>query len=243
MDRYEVEDILGEFKFCKFRGKDGTIPYRLHIPDGGAEGAPVVLFMHGAGERGTDNTLPLRAALDVFTKCNPETKEAVFIVPQCPRDETWVNYPWDHGSYSIKEIDETWELKGVVKLLKFNVRKLKADADRIYVMGLSMGGFATWDLIARHGELFAAAMPICGSGDPSMAEKIKDIPIHAFHGEVDDTVPARGSREMVEALKAVGGNIEYTEFPGIGHWSWDLACSYPDIGKWMFSHRLSDRQA
>jgi len=250
MERYEVEDILGEFEFCEYKGECGTIPYRLHIPEGGAKGAPVVLFMHGAGERGTDNTLPLRAALDVFAKCNPETKSAVFIVPQCPRggtpddptEHTWIEFPWDLGSYSVDKTPETWELKAVVELLKKNVAELEADADRVYVMGLSMGGFATWDLIMRHGELFAAAMPICGAGDPTKAEQIKDIPIRTFHGDVDDTVPPKGTREMAAALKAAGArDFEYVEFPGIGHWSWDSACSYPGIGAWMFSQRLSDR--
>ena len=129
MDRYEVEDILGEFKFCEYSGAKGTIPYRLHIPEGGAKGAPVVLFMHGAGERGTDNTLQLRAALDVFARCNPEVKSAVVIAPQCPRlcppetevEETWVKYPWHLGNYSVDETPETWELETVVELLKKNM--------------------------------------------------------------------------------------------------------------------------
>ena len=251
MERYEVEDILGEFAFCEYKGDVAPIPYRLHLPEGGGEGAPVVLFMHGAGERGTDNTLQLRAALDVFAKCNPEVKDAVLIVPQCPlhfppensKEDTWVNYPWYCGNYSVAETEETWELKEVVELLEENLEALHADRDRVYVMGLSMGGFATWDLIMRHGELFAAAMPICGAADPTMAEKIKDIPIRTFHGEIDDVVPPSGTREMAKALTEAGASdFKYVEFPGIGHWSWDLACSYPDIGKWMFSKRLGDRQ-
>ena len=251
MDRYEVEDILGEFKFCSHTTEEGTIPYRLHIPENGSAGAPVVLFMHGAGERGEENTLPLRAALDVFAKSNPEVASAVIIVPQCPRidphdgvtEEMWVKSAWDRGNYKVDDVPESWEIKVVVDLLKKNIEELHADADRVYVMGLSMGGFATWDLIMRHGDLFAAAMPICGAGDPSKAGLIKDIPIRTFHGEVDDTVPPEGTREMAQVLKEVGAkDFEYIEFPGIGHWSWDLACSYPGIGAWMFSKRLSDRK-
>ena len=246
MERYEVEDILGEFDFCEYKNSKGTIPYRIHIPEGGADGAPLVLFMHGAGERGTDNTLQLRAALDVFAKCNPEAATAVIIAPQCPRndppenpeEETWVKYPWHLGCYSTDEIPETWELEAVVELLKQNIKELGVDADRVYVMGLSMGGFATWDLITRHTELFAAAMPICGAGDPSKAEKIKDMPIRTFHGGADDVVPPSGTREMAEALKKAGAaDFEYTEFPGVGHFSWDAACSTPGIGAWMFSQR------
>ena len=246
MERYEVEDILGEFERRIYKGSVGEIPYRIHIPEGGANGAPLVLFMHGAGERGTDNELPLRAALDVFAKCNPEVKSAVLIAPQCPlhfpednsAEETWVKFPWHLGCYSTEEIPETWECEAVVELLKQNIDELGVDADRVYVMGLSMGGFATWDLIARHTELFAAAMPICGAGDPSKAEKIKNIPIRTFHGGADDVVPPTGTREMAKALREAGAvDFDYVEFPGIGHFSWDLACSYPDIGRWMFSQR------
>ena len=164
MERYEVEDILGEFRFKEYKGEKGTIPYRIHIPDGGAKGAPVVLFMHGAGERGTDNCLQLRAALDVFAKSNPEVATAVVIAPQCPRYENddlneegfWVLSPWGLGNFDTTVVKESWELETVVELLKKEIAELGADADRVYVMGLSMGGFATWDLISRHGELFAA---------------------------------------------------------------------------------------
>ncbi len=250
MERYEVEDLLGEFEFLEYTNERGTIPYRRHIPEGGAKGAPLVLFMHGAGERGTDNCLPLRAAIDTFVKCNPETKEAVFIVPQCPRqtgkngeeEGFWVLSPWGLGNFDSSRVEESWELANVFEILKKNIKELEVDTDRIYVMGLSMGGFATWDLISRHGEYFAAAMPICGGADPALAEKIKDIPIRTFHGAEDDIVPPSGTREMAEALRAAGAaDFDYVEFPGVNHWSWDPACAYPGIGKWMFSQRLSNR--
>ena len=251
MERYPVEDILGEFDFCEYKGEKGTIPYRIHIPEGGAKGAPVVLFMHGAGERGTDNCLPLRAALDVFASSNPEVASAVVIAPQCPRYEKddpneegfWVLSPWGVGNFDATKVEESWELETVVELLKYEIKRLGADADRVYVMGLSMGGFATWDLISRHGELFAAAMPICGGADPANAEKIKDIPIRTFHGGADDTVPPSATRGMAEALRAAGArDFDYIEFPGVGHFSWDAACSYPGIGAWMFAQNRKDRK-
>lgn len=248
MERYEVENTLGEFKFCEYRSERGTIPYRLHIPESGAEGAPLVLFMHGAGERGTDNCLPLRAALDVFAKSNPEVASAVILVPQCPMVEEngdegfWVRSPWGVGNYDATEVEESWELEAVVGLLEKTVAELGVDADRVYVMGLSMGGFATWDLISRHGELFAAAMPICGGADPANAEKIKDIPIRTFHGAVDDIVPPAATREMAEALAPIAADFKYVEFPGVGHFSWDAACSYPGIGAWMFAQNRKNRK-
>ena len=241
-NRYPVEDILGEFSKETYTGAFGTIPYRLYIPASGAKNAPVVLFMHGAGERGTDNELPLRAALEAFTKSNPVVHDAIFIVPQCPEEEQWVMTPWYDVSYSVEKVPESWENKTVLEILEKVVSETGADRDRIYVMGLSMGGFATWDLIMRHGELFAAAMPICGGADPTQAEKVKDIPIQTFHGDIDEAVPVDGTRQMVAALKAVGGNITYTEYPGAGHWTWDMACSTDGIGEWMFSKRLSDRK-
>ena len=242
MERYAVEDILGELSREEYTSSLGTSPYRLFIPEDGGCGKPVVLFMHGAGERGADNELPLRTALEAFVKSNEIVKNAIFIVPQCPTDEQWVMTPWSKVSYSVDEIPESWEIKTVLEILEKVVSENNADRDRIYVMGLSMGGYATWDLIMRHGELFAAAMPICGGADPTKADKVKDIPIRTFHGDIDDSVPVEGTRAMVEAIKALGGNIEYTEYPGLGHGIWDKACSSEGIGDWMFSKRLSDRK-
>lgn len=250
MERYEVEDTLGEFGFFTYEGTRGTIQYRVHIPEGGSKGAPVILFMHGAGERGDDNCLQLRAALPVFAKCNPEVKSAVIIAPQCPRYEKnnpeeegfWVLSPWGVGNYDATKVEESWELETVVELLKYELKKLEADEDRVYVMGLSMGGFATWDLISRHGELFAAAMPICGGADPANAEKIKDIPIRTFHGDVDESVPVSATRGMAEALSPIAADFKYIEFPGTNHWSWDPACSYPGIGAWMFAQNRKNRK-
>lgn len=242
MEKYAIEEILGDFSREEYKGEKGVTPYRLYVPAGGGNGKPIVLFMHGAGERGTDNTLQFRAAIDVFVRSNEEVKDAVYVLPQCPENEQWVMTPWAEGNYSVDEVAESWELQNVVRIIDKVADETAADRDRIYVMGISMGGFATWDLIMRHGELFAAAMPICGGADPSQAEKIKDIPIQTFHGEVDDVVPPSGTREMVSALKAVGANITYTEFPGVNHWSWDAACSTEGIGKWMFSKKLSDRK-
>lgn len=242
MEKYPIEDFLGEFLKKEYTSEKGTTPYRLFIPDGGGKGKPVVLFMHGAGERGCDNELPLRAAIDVFVTSNEVVRDAIYIVPQCPKDEQWVKTPWNNGNYSVDTVPESWEIENVLKILENVISEYKADRNRIYVMGISMGGFATWDLIMRHGELFAAAMPICGGADPSKAYKVKDIPIRTFHGNCDDTVPVEGTRAMVAAIKELGGKTEYTEFDGVGHWSWDAACSTEGIGDWMFSQQLSSRK-
>lgn len=241
MERYPIEDFLGEFSRETYTCDLGTIPYRLHVPENGTKNKPVVLFMHGAGERGCDNELPLRAAIDVFVRSNEEVRDAIYILPQCPRDEQWVMTPWSNVSYSVDEVPESWEIKVVLKILEKVLTQTEADRNRVYVMGISMGGYATWDLIMRHGEIFAAAMPICGGADPAKADLVKDIPIKTFHGAIDDSVPVEGTRQMVAAIEEVGGNIGYTEFPDIAHWSWDLACSSEGIGAWMFSQHRCDK--
>lgn len=242
MIRYEVENILAPFGAHVFETEEGSIPYRIYVPEGQRENLPVLLFMHGAGERGSENHPQLVTAIAAFAKNNPEAKDSIIIAPQCPADTQWVNTPWYEVDYKVDEIPESWQLKVVMKILDSVVEQYKADRDRLYVMGLSMGGFATWDLLMRHGDVFAAGMPICGGADPSKAQLLKDIPIRTFHGDVDDAVLVQGTRNIYNAIVAAGGKkIEYKEYAGEGHWVWDMACSEPGIGAWLYSNRRSDR--
>jgi dienelactone hydrolase len=109
--------------------------------------------------------------------------------------------------------------------------------DRVYVTGISMGGFATWETLIRYPEKFAAAIPVCGGGDVSHADRIKNIPIWAFHGANDSTVPVQCSRSMVEMIERAGGHPRYTEYPGVGHNSWDCAYAEPELLSWLFSQK------
>ncbi len=240
----DVEKYFEKLVKEEYAGEKGTTPYCLALPkDAEKRNLPIVLFMHGAGERGCDNDTQLRTAIVPYLESAPNVREAIWIIPQCPVDEQWVATPWTKVCYSVDEVPETWEISNVLKILDSVAAKYGADRDRIYVMGISMGGYATWDLIMRHGELFAAAMPICGGSDPTKAELVKDIPIRTFHGDIDEAVPVDGTRRMVEAVKAAGGTkLEYTEYPGLGHFVWDNAVSTEGIGEWMFSQRLSDRK-
>lgn len=243
MIRYEVENILAPFGEGIYEAAEGAIPYRFYVPEGNAEKLPVLLFLHGAGERGSDNHLQLRAALEAFAKNNPEAENSIIIVPQCPAETQWVNTPWYEINYSVDEIEESWQLKTVMKILDKVVCEYKADRDRIYIMGLSMGGFGTWDMLMRHGDVFAAGMPICGGADPSKAPLLTDIPIRTFHGDVDDAVLVQGTRNIYNAIIEAGGKkIEYKEYKGEGHWVWDMACSEKGIGAWLYSHKRSDRK-
>ena len=265
MCKFEVEQILGDFSAKTFpvdptdtefiKQSAGwaslvgnvpeTLPYRLYVPEKAPEDKkerPVLIFMHGAGERGSENCLQITVALPVLAKTNPELKDFIIIAPQCPAETQWVYSPWMNVNYSGDEIPESWQLRTVMKILDSVCDEYGGDRDRVYVMGLSMGGYATWDLISRHPNVFAAAMPICGGADPSKAEILKSIPIHTFHGAEDPTVPVQGTRNVCEAIKAAGGTkLTYTEYEGVGHNSWDLACSAEGMVKWMLSNRLSDR--
>ncbi|MCA9047007.1 MAG: prolyl oligopeptidase family serine peptidase, partial [Planctomycetaceae bacterium] len=125
----------------------------------------------------------------------------------------------------------------VLELLDQLIKTHAIDEDRIYVMGLSMGGYGTWDLLARHPEKFAAGVPICGGGDEKQAAKIKEMPIWVFHGDADTAVKVERSRNMVAAIKEAGGKPKYTEYPGVGHNSWTPAINEPEILPWLFSQK------
>jgi len=116
-------------------------------------------------------------------------------------------------------------------------RRYRVDAARIYVTGLSMGGFATWELAARHPERYAAVIPVCGVGDPSRAHRLRDLPVWAFHGALDDVVPLSGSQDMIDAIKAAGGNPRFTIYPQAGHDSWTETYANDEIYSWLIQQR------
>ncbi|MBN2780677.1 MAG: prolyl oligopeptidase family serine peptidase, partial [Candidatus Marinimicrobia bacterium] len=126
----------------------------------------------------------------------------------------------------------------VTELLGALQKELPVDPRRLYVTGLSMGGYGTWDLISRMPEMFAAAAPVCGGGDEKQASRLTELPVWVFHGADDTTVPPQRSRNMVDAIRAAGGKkIRYTEYPGVGHGSWKPAYADPKLMKWMFRQR------
>ena len=149
-----------------------------------------------------------------------------------------MNTPWGKGSYSISGIPISKELDLVVQILGAVEKEFRIDSSRIYVTGQSMGGYGTWDIVLRHPNRFAAAVPVCGAGDPTQAKSIAHIPIWAFHGDKDTAVPTKGSREMIEALKQAGSKGKYTEYPGVGHNSWSRAWSEEDLVPWLFKQHI-----
>jgi predicted peptidase len=223
-----------------------TLPYRLLRPDGVEAGKkyPLVLVLHGAGERGTDNAKQL---IHVWEKGTgplgrPEFKaaKAFALLPQCPDGRQWVNVPWGKGSYTSPEISEPLDL--ALKLTDAAIKEHPIDPDRVYVMGLSMGGYGTFDAVQRRPELFAAAVPVCGAMDVSKAKAVSGVAVWAFHGDKDTVVPPSGSREAVAALKAAGGNPRYTEYPGVGHNSWSPAFRERELWTWLFAQKRGGRK-
>ena len=198
---------------------------------------PLVVFMHGAGERGNDNAAQLKNATRfILAYMREKGADGYFLAAQCPSGQQWVDTPWGNLAHRMNE--KPSESMGLLLELVGKMRMLPSvDASRVYVTGLSMGGYGTWDAVQRHPDWFAAALPCCGGGDTTLAWKIRDVPIWTFHGAKDQTVPVTRSRDMVSALWAVGGNIRYREYPDLSHGCWDRTYSDEAVLKWLFSQR------
>lgn len=236
------------FEAHTFLASDGTcLPYRLYVPYDydASRNYPVLLFLHGAGERGADNLKQLNLMLpDLFrNRSGTPLTDAIIVAPQCPNEpERWVDTSWLDGNYSTDQVKISNELSAVMELLGKISSEYSVDADRRYVMGLSMGGFGTWDLLMRYPDYFAAGIPICGGADPARAAQLACMPVWTFHGSADAVVPVSGTREMVAALKAAGSTcIRYEEFEGEGHVIWGTVAARKDVINWLFEQKLSDR--
>lgn len=226
-----------------FDSNKKSIPFRILFPENFDTSRlyPIVLFFHGAGERGSDNKQQTINGGRLFLdKENRERFPCIVIFPQCPENERWVIADWTADSNSFTE-NPAEPMRLAIGLLEKICVSYKIDLSRIYVAGLSMGGFATWDIICRYPNKFAAAIPICGGGDEKMADKIKDVPIWAFHGDKDNVVKVIRTRNMISAIKMAGGNPKYTEYKNVAHGSWIKAFSEPDLLTWMFSRQLNKK--
>jgi len=215
------------------------LPYRLLKPAkfDPSQKYPLVVFLHGAGERGDDNKVQLvHGMADFASPANREKYPAVVIAPQCPKNEKWVDVDWGTLKHDMPEKPAS-PMRLTHELMAALEKEFPIDADRIYITGLSMGGYGTWDALQRHPHRFAAAIPICGGGDPKFADQIKHIPIWAFHGTQDTAVKPERSRAMIDAIKAAGGTPKYTEYPEAGHDSWSATYKNPDVHAWLFAQR------
>ena len=206
-----------------------TLPYRFVEPKNysASKKYPVVLFLHGAGEMGTDNERHINNAKKMF-EYNGDFLSQAFVI--CPQTNEW----WDVDRNASG--DKKGMLGSVLNLLDELSKNYSFDSDRIYVTGLSMGGYATWNLLQQYGDIFAAGMPICGGGNANMANKLIQIPIRIYHSADDPTVSVTQSRNMYNAIVASGGKkAKYIELDGLGHNCWDYAFSDRDAFCWMFA--------
>lgn len=228
-----------------FRSDSGKLlNYRLLKPDNldNKLNYPLVIFLHGSGERGDDNKAQLIHGTWRFAEEGSRSKYPSFVVvPQCPEGKRWVEVDWSAPAHVTPEKpSESFIL--LLQLLREMQAVYPIDDSRIYVTGLSMGGYGTWDLIARYPELFAAAVPICGGGDSTQAKRIRDIPVWAFHGSDDNVVPPQRSEDMIEAMRKAGGQPRYTEYENVGHGSWAPAYEEIDLLDWLYSQKKQTKE-
>lgn len=216
-----------------------TLRYRLLLPQPTADGRrpPLVLFLHGAGERGDDNAAQLKHGAVEFHRRQVGQPCAV-LVPQCPAGRKWVEVDWGGGSGAGTFPAQPSEpLRLALEVVDGLIAAGKVDPDRVYVTGLSMGGYGAWYAAGMPGSRFAAAAPICGGGDPNWARRYVGLPVWAFHGDDDRAVPVGRSREMIEAIRAAGGAPKYTEYRGVAHDSWTRTYADDAFHAWLFGQR------
>ncbi|MEK6287831.1 MAG: prolyl oligopeptidase family serine peptidase [Acidobacteriota bacterium] len=226
----------------------GTTEYRFRVftPKGWTRKKkwPVILFLHGAGERGDDNVAQTNVGIGPALLRQRESLGFIVVLPQCPRNRWWTER--DMQAQALKALDQA-------------VEEFNGDPKRTYLTGLSMGGYGLWFMAASNPARFAAYAVVCGgvrppprlslppeaappgtAADPygAVASKVGKTPVWVFHGAADPVVPVSESRKMVEALKAAGGNVRYNEYEGIGHNSWDKAYAEPELFGWMLAQKL-----
>jgi predicted peptidase len=199
-------------------------PYAIYVPTDYSDERkwPAIVFLNGAGERGADGMLQTRVGIGPAIVTHPKRFGCIVVMPQSQPGMLWQDPAMVALVMACVEAAEA----------EFNI-----DAKRIALTGLSLGGFGTWHIGALHPDRFCALGPICGGGDPEQARKLARTPIWAFHGEADPVVPADRTREMVAAVRLAGGDVRYTELPGVGHNSWDAAYGDRQFIEWLLERR------
>lgn len=199
---------------------DAHMGYLLYLPEGYSremKGWPLVLFLHGAGERGTDIELVKKHGPPKLTEAGKQNPY-ILVSPQCPADEYW-------------------SVPVLKALLDRILETYNIDRSRIYLTGLSMGGNGTWRLATAYPDLFAAIAPVCGWGDTSTVSVLRHVPVWAFHGMKDPVVTFDRGEGMVRSLRAAGGNVRFTPYPDAGHDSWTETYRNPEFYEWLLSQR------
>lgn len=232
----------------KFIIGNDTLRYRMLYPANykANKKYPLIVFLHGSGERGNDNERQLIHGGKLFAdSANRQQFLAFVVVPQCPATDFWSRIKREPektdslGKFSFPSDQSIGSSLGLVsQLLDSLAASGKINNRKIYLGGLSMGGMGTFELLWRKPKFFAAAFPICGGGDPQQVKLYgKKFPVWIFHGDKDPVVPVANSRLMNNALKAAGAKVKYTEYPGVGHDSWNNAFAEPGLLEWIFSQK------
>jgi predicted peptidase len=219
-------------------GKGDTLRYRAIYPDyNKIRRYPLVIFLHGGGERGNDNEAQLKWGVMNFVTDQAMTMyPAIIIAPQCPLNQQWSSFQSTKDSKEIHfQATPSKPMELLHQLIRQIIKDALVDTNRIYITGLSMGGFGTYDAITRYPDLFAAAIPVCGGGDTSKVAVFAHIPIWIFHGSEDPVVDPLLSVDMATALIRANANPGFTLCPEFGHFSWLAAYSDPLLIHWMFS--------
>lgn len=223
-----------------------TLPYRILLPESydAAKTYPLVLFLHGRGESGSDNEKQLTHGAKMFLRDSiRKNYPAIVVFPQCAVDSYWSNVQTiknEKGKrtfYFVPDGPPSLSMQLLMGLLD-NIRvRYKTNDKQVYVMGLSMGGMGTFELVKRKPGVFAAAIPICGGANPETASKLKKAKWWIFHGAKDDVVPPENSEVMVDALQKIKASVKFTLYPNANHNSWDPAFAEPGLFSWLFSQQ------
>ena len=241
-----VDHALDVYEKNEFVYNGNTLPYRILYPPNYDKNKkyPLLLFLHGAGERGNDNEKQLIHGSKLFiTEENRKNFPAIIIFPQCPQESSWSVRKTDQSKqpparvfdYSV---EPNWPLVAANELVKKFITEGSVDKSKVYVTGLSMGGIGTFESVYRYPDMYAAALPICGGGDVKNYDKrIAKTAFWVFHGDADAVVNVKLSQEMVEKLKTLKAEVKYSEYPGVGHNSWTNAFAEKDYLSWMFQHK------
>lgn len=214
-------------------------PYQVYVPATYDEGRswPVILFLHGSGERGDDGMRQTVVGLGSAIRWTPDRWPAIVVMPQAPADSSWQGDP----------------AEAALAALTATEAELNTDPDRVYLTGLSLGGNGAWYLAYEHPDRWAAVVPVCGWVDrggiltvgpddegsryDAVAARLADLPIWIWHGEMDTAVPVEESHQMAKALEAVGADVRFTELLGVGHNAWDAAYGSEALRDWLFRQR------
>ena len=238
-----AQDSLYQKKI--FVRQNDTLAYRILYPKNydRTKSYPVVLFLHGAGERGSDNEKQLIHGSKLFASEKVRTEfPSIVIFPQCKNDSYWSNVQINREKLPLALTfdytrEETKDLSMAIALTKQIIKTEAVDKNRVYIAGLSMGGMGTFEAVYRYPKLFAAAAPICGGGDAvHYNKKAARVPFWIFHGESDNVVAPEYSRIMFKKIQEFSKKVKYTEYPGVMHNSWDNVFAEPEFLSWLFAH-------